>query len=127
MRSAKVGRTSSPSSGPAGAGESTASRGVPVEDRWVGGGEPATTPEVLMEGSNYVVVPHEMMEAGGVAALPKALTERGGSIAAPSEIREASPPAREQGAGSKWSRPYKLEQETRGSSPKRSYRPTTLE
>ena len=94
-----MGQTIGPSSGLVAVGGSDATPGVPVEDRQMGG--------------------------GGSTAAPEVPTERGGSTAAPSEARETSPPAREQGAGSKWSRPDELEQETRGSSPKRSYRPTT--
>ena len=62
-------------------------------------------PKVLMEGGGIATVPHEPMGAGGSTATPEASTERGGSVAAPSEIREASPPAREQGGGLKRSRP----------------------
>ena len=46
-RSAELDRTSDPSSGPVGAGESAASCGVPAEDWWVAGSKEA--PEVLME------------------------------------------------------------------------------
>jgi len=105
VRSAEVGQTSSPSTRPTGAKESAASCGVLAEDRWVGGGEPAAAPEVLMEGGGSATVPHGMMEAGGAVAPPEALTERGGSVAAPSEIRETNSPAREQGASSKRARP----------------------
>jgi len=47
----EVGRPIGPSSGPVGARESVASLGVPVEDRWMGGGGSATATEVLMEGA----------------------------------------------------------------------------
>ena len=69
------------------------------------GGEPTAAPEVLMEGDGSVATPHEMTEAGGFTASPEALTARDGFVAMPSEIRETSPPAREQGAGSKRSCP----------------------
>ena len=98
VRSVEVGQTIGPSSGLVGAGESAATPGVPVEDRWMGG--------------------------GGSTAAPEVSTERGGSATAPSKARETSPSAWEQGAGSKRSHPDKLEQETRGSSPKHSYCPT---
>jgi len=127
VRSVEVGQTSCPSSGPAGAGESTASHGVPAEDRWMGGGEPTAAPEVLMEGGGYVATPHEMTKAGVAAALPEALTERDGSIAMPSEIRETSSPAQEQGAGSKWSHPDDSGQGSGGSSLKCSRRPKASE
>ena len=56
VRSAEVGQTSGPSPGPAGAGGSAASRGVLVEDWWMGEGGPTTAPEVLMEGA--ALLPH---------------------------------------------------------------------
>ena len=71
----------------------------------MGGGRLATTSEVLMEGSGSAAAPHELTGAGGSTATPEASMERGGSVAAPLEIRETSPPVREQGAGSKRSRP----------------------
>jgi len=48
-----------------GAEESAASRGVPVEDRWVAGSE--EVPEVLMEGDSPVAAPHERTKVGGSA------------------------------------------------------------
>ena len=75
-----------------GAEESAASRGVPVEDRWVAGSEEA--PEVLMEEGGPVAVSHERTEVSGSTTQPEVLTERGGSAAAPSEMREMSSPAR---------------------------------
>ena len=93
----------------------------------MGGGGSAAAPHEPIEGGGSDAVPHEPMGAGGPAAAPEVPTERGGSAAAPSKIREARPFAREQGVGSKRSRPDELEQESRGSSPKRSYHPTTPE
>ncbi|XP_066341641.1 uncharacterized protein [Miscanthus floridulus] len=58
-----------------------------------------------MEGGGSAAVPHELTGAGRSAATPEASIERGGSVAAPSEIKETSPPAQEQGVGSKQSRP----------------------
>jgi len=101
MRPAEVGQTFGPSPGLVGASGSTATPGVPVEDRWMRRGGSATVPKVLMEGKDSTAAPHELMGAGGSAATPEASTERGGSVAMPFEIREMSPPAREQGAGSK--------------------------
>ena len=60
-------------------------------------------------------------------AAPHELMEGGGPVAAPSETRETSPPAREQGAGSKRSRLDKLEQGSGGSFSKRSRRPKAPE
>ena len=48
-----------------GAKESTASRGVPVEDRWMGGDRSEAVPEVLVEGGDSDAAPHELMEGGG--------------------------------------------------------------
>ena len=104
-----------------GAEESAASRGVPVEDRWVAGFEEA--PEVLMEEGGLVAVSHERTEVSGSTTQPEVLTERGGSTAVPSEMREMSSPAREQGAGSKRSCPDESGQGSGGSSPKQSHRP----
>ena len=117
----------SESSGPVGARESAAPSGVPPEDQWMGEGGSAAAPEVLMEGGGSAAMPHELTGGGGCAAKPGASTERGGSIAAPSEIREASPPAREQGAGSKRTHPDESGQGSRGSSPKRSRHPKAPE
>ena len=79
------------------AGESAASHGVPAGDRWEEGEPAATDPAVMVEGS--------------------------GSGAVPPVVRETSPPASEQGAGSKRRRPDKLGQGSGGSSPKRFRRP----
>ena len=80
------------------AGESAASHGVPAGDRWEEEGEPAVTdPVVMVEGS--------------------------GSGAVPPVVRETSPLASEQGAGSKRPRPDELGQGPGGSSPKRFRRP----
>ena len=93
------------------AGESATSHGVPVEDRWVEESGPAAAdPKTTWEGSGSSAAPHEMMEGSG-------------SGAAPHKVREMSPPALEQGAGSKRSRPDELGQGSRGPSPKRSRRP----
>ena len=71
---------------------SAASHGVPAEDRWMEESGPAAAdPEVMVEGSGSSAAPHETMEGSG-------------SGAAPHEVREMSPPASEQGAGSKRSR-----------------------
>ena len=80
------------------AGEYTASHGVPDGDRWEEEGGPA-------------------------AADPAVMVERSGSSAVPPVVRETSPPASEQGAGSKRPRPDELGQGPRGSSPKRFRRP----
>ena len=93
----------------------------------MGGDGSAAAPEVLMEGGSSVAAPHEMTEAGGSAAPPETLTERGGFVAAPSEIRETSPPVREQGAGSKRAHLDESGQGSGGSSPKRSRRPKAPE
>ena len=80
------------------AGESAASHGVPARDRWEEEGGPA-------------------------AADPAVMVERSGSGAVPPVVRETSPPASEQGAGSKRPRPDELGQGPGGSSPKRFRRP----
>jgi len=94
VRLAEAGQTIGPSSGPVGAGGSAASPGVPAEDRWMGGGGSVVAPELIGPGRP--------------AATPEVPIERGGSAATPSEIREMSPPTREQGAGSKRSCPDEL-------------------
>ncbi|XP_066377783.1 uncharacterized protein [Miscanthus floridulus] len=127
MRLAEAGQNIGPSSGPVGAGGSTATPRVPVEDRWMGGGGSTTTPDVLMEEGGFTAMPHELMGVGSPAAMPEVPFERGGSVTAPSEIKEARPSAQEQGLGSKQSCPDELEQESRGLSPKCSYHPTALE
>jgi len=78
--------------------ESAASHGVPAGDRWEEEGGPA-------------------------AADPAVMVERSGSGAVPPVVRETSPPASEQGAGSKRPRPDELGQGPGGSSPKRFRRP----
>ena len=80
------------------AGESTASHGILGEDRW-------------------------MEEGGPAAADPVVMVERSGSGAVPPAVGETSPPASEQGAGSKRPRPDELGQGPGGSSPKRFRRP----
>ena len=93
------------------AGGSTASHGVPAEDRWMEESGPAVAdPEVMVEGSGSGATPHEMVEGSG-------------SGAAPHEVREMSPPTAEQGAGSKRSRPDKSGQGSGDPSPKRFRRP----
>ena len=67
VRPAEAGQTIGPSSGPVGAGGSTATPGVPAEDRWMGGGG-STAPEVLMEGDGSTAMPHEPMGVGGSTA-----------------------------------------------------------
>ena len=85
--------------------ESTASHGVPGEDRWMGeGGPTAANPEVMVEGSGSGVTPHDTVEGSGSGATPHETVEGSGSGAAPHETVEMSPPASEQGAGLKWSR-----------------------
>ena len=72
------------------AGGSTASHGVPAEDRWMEESRPAAAdPEVMVEGSGSGATPHETGEGSGSGAAP----------------HEVSPPALEQGAGLKRSRP----------------------
>ena len=88
--------------------ESTASHGVPPEDRWMGEGEPTVVdPEVMVEGSGSGATPHETVEGSGSGAAP----------------HEVSPPAPEQGAGSKWSRPDESGQGSGDPSPKHFHRP----
>ena len=132
MRLAETGQTIGPSSGPVGADGSTAVLGVLVEGggstaaphKLIGAGGSAAMPGVPVEGDGSTAMPHELMGAGGFVATLEVPTERGGSTAVPSEIREVRPSAQEQGAGSKRSRLDELEQESGGSSPKRSYHPT---
>jgi len=51
------------------AGESTASHGVPVKDRWVEeSGPTAADPEAMGEGSGFGAMPHETMEESGSGA-----------------------------------------------------------
>ena len=53
------------------AGESTASHGVPAEDRWMGeSGSAAADPEVMVERGGAGAAPHEMMEGSGSGATP---------------------------------------------------------
>ena len=93
------------------AGESAASHGVPAEDRWMEESGPAAAdPEATGEGSGSGAVPHETMEGSGFGATPH-------------EVREMSPPAVEQGAGSKRSRPDESGQGSGDPSPKRFHRP----
>ena len=90
----------------------------------VGASGSATEPGVPVEGGGSTVMTHELIGAGGYATMLEARTVRGGSATAPLEARGTSPSTQEQGAGSKWSRPDELEQESGGSSPKCSYNPT---
>ena len=86
------------------AGESAASHGVPAEDRWTGeGGHVAADPEAIVEGGGSGTAPHETMEGSGSGAAP----------------HEVSPPAPEQGAGSKRSHPDESGQGSGDPSPKR--------
>ena len=131
------------------AGESTASHGVPVEDRWVEeSGLAAADPEAIGEGSGSGAAPHETMEGSGSSAMPHEMMEGSGSSAAPHETmegsgsgaaphetmggsgsgavpHEVSPPALEQGVGSKRSRLDELGQGSRDPSPKCFRRPRT--
>ena len=74
-----------------GAEESAASRGVPLEDRWVAGSE--EVPGMLMEGGGSDATPRELTEGGGSGAPPEVLTGRGGSAITPSVMREVNSPA----------------------------------
>ena len=86
--------------------ESPASHGVPAEDRWMGeSGSAAANPEVMVERGGAGAAPHQTMEGSG-------------SSAAPHEVVEMSPPASEQGAGSKRSRPDESGQGSGDPSPK---------
>ena len=96
--------------GPGGAGGSAVTVGVAAEDRWTGADESETVPAVLVEG-------------GGSNATPREVMEGSGSSAAPHETRETSPPALEQGAGSKRSRPDESGQGSGDPSPKCFRRP----
>ena len=68
--------------------------------------------------------PKVLAGVGRSAAAPMVLREGDGSVDAPPSAREASPLAREQGAGPKQPCPEVAEQGPRGSSPKRILRPT---
>ena len=96
--------------GPAGAGGSAVTRGVPAVDQWMGGDGSEAIPEVLaeggssdamshelMEGDNSGAAPHEPMEGGGSGAAPHEPMDRGGSGAVPSETRGTSPLPRSRG------------------------------
>ena len=92
------------------AGEFAASHGMPAEDRWMGEGRPAATiPEATMEGSSSGAAPRETMEGDGSGAAPD----------------EMNPPAPEQGAGMKRSRPDESGQGSGDPSPKCFRRPRT--
>ena len=92
------------------AGESAASHGVPAEDRLMGEGGPAAAIlEATMEGSSSGAAPHETMEGDGSGAAPD----------------EMNPPAPEQGAGMKRSRPDESGQGSGDPSPKCFRRPRT--
>ena len=94
------------------AGESVASHDVPAKDRWMGeGGPTAADPKVMVEGSGSGVTPHETMEGSGSGVAPH------------DEVREMSPTALEQGAGSKRSCPDESGQGSGDPSPKRFHRP----
>ena len=103
------------------AGESAASHGVPTEDRWMEESGPAAAdPEVMVEGSGSGATPHETGEGSGSGAAPHETMEGSGSGAVPHEV---SPPALEQGVGSKRSRPDESGQGSGDRSPKRFHRP----
>ena len=105
------------------AGESASSHGVLAEDRWMGKGEPvAAIPEATMKGSSSGAAPRETMEGDGSGAAPDETMERSDSGAAPDEM---NPPASEQGAGMKRSRPDEPGQGSGDPSPKRFRRPRT--
>ena len=93
------------------AGGSAASHGVPAEDRWMGeSGSAAADPKVMVERGGAGAAPHEMMEGSGSGATPH-------------KVMEMSPPASEQGAGSKRSHPDESGQGSGDPSPKRFRRP----
>ena len=104
-----------------------------------GGGSDATPQEMMersgsgavphetVEGSGSGAAPHEVIEESGSGAAPHETMEGSGFGAAPHETREMSPPASEQGAGWKRSRPHELEQGSGGSSPKHTRRPKASE
>ena len=105
------------------AGGSATSHGVPAEDRWVEESGPAAAdPEATGVGSGSGAMPRETMEGSGSGAAPHEMMEGSGSGAAPHEV---SPPAPEQGVGSKRSRPDESGQGSGDSSPKRFRRPRT--
>ena len=79
------------------------------------------------ESGSATADPEVMVERGGAGAAPHQMMEGSGSGAVPHEVMEMSHPALEQGAGSKWSRPDELEQESGGLSPKCSRRPKAPE
>ena len=88
------------------AGESAASHGVPAEDRWVEESGPTTAGlEATGEGSGSGAAPRETMEGSSSGAAPHETMEGSGSGAMPHEV---SPPAPEQGVGSKRSHPDEL-------------------
>ena len=88
--------------------ESAASHGMPAGDRWMEEGGPAAAdPEVMVEGSGSGATPHETGEGSGSDAAP----------------HEVNPPAPEQGAGSKRSRPDESGQGSGDPSPKHFRRP----
>ena len=104
-------------------GESAASHGVPAEDRWMGEGGPvAVIPKATMEGSSSGAAPRETMEGDGSGATPDEMMEGSDSGAAPDEM---NPPAPEQGAGMKRSRPNESGQGSGDPSPKCFRRPRT--
>ena len=105
------------------AGGSAASHGVPAEDLWMEeSGLAAADPKVMVEGSGSGATPHETGEGRGSGAAPHETMEGSGSGATPHEV---SPPAPEQGAGSKRSHPDESGQGSGDLSPKRFRRPRT--
>ena len=115
---------------------------MPAEDRWTGdaglaaddpkatvegggtGAAPGSdaAPCEVMEGSSSGAAPRETMEGDGFGAMPDEMMEGSDSGAAPDEM---NPPAPEQGAGMKRSRPDELGQGSGDPSPKRFRRPRT--
>ena len=75
-----------------------------------------------MEGSSSGAAPRETTEGDGSGAAPDETMERSDSGAAPGEM---NPPAPEQGAGMKWSRPDESGQGSGDPSPKCFRRPRT--
>ena len=85
-------------------------------------GSATADPEVMVEGGGSGVAPHEMVEGSGSGAAPHETMEGSGSGAVPHEV---SPPALEQGVGSKRSHPDESGQGSGDPSPKCFRRPRT--
>ena len=56
--------------GPARAGGSAVTHGVPAKDQWMGGDGSKVIPEVLVEGGGSDTAPHELMEGAALAPRP---------------------------------------------------------